>query len=84
MPKPPVYRASGFEEIFAFYPPHYVAWIPNEETFFAHGYSHDDVNVVDISWFYDKTIGKSIADVKTGENYPAEETPNYQDYLEPS
>lgn len=84
MPEWPIYQAEGYNEVFMHDHEGRLRWFPNDETLVAYGYSGVEPNIVPISWFYDKPMVESIQDVKTGECYPPEETPNYEDYRKPT
>lgn len=84
MPKWPIYQAEGYDEIFMHDHEGRLRWFPNDETLKAYGYTRAEAKIVPIGWFYDKPIVESIQDVKTGECYPPDATPNYEDYRKPT
>ncbi len=78
-----IYQASGYGEVFMYDHNERLRWFPNYETLTLYGYTGAEKEVVPISWFYDKPIGESIRDTKTGKVYPPESTPNYVAYRRP-
>lgn len=83
-PEWPIYQANGYGEVFMYDNLSRLRWFPNYETLTLYGYTGAEKKVVPISWFYDKVIGESIRDTKTGKIYPAESTPNYIAYRKPA
>ncbi len=76
----PIVRANGYPEIFVYENRSILRWVPNLETHNSLSYTGIVAPQAPISWFYDKVIGDSMRDTKTGEIYPAESTPNYEAY----
>lgn len=79
----PAFRAEGYNEIFMYDHMVRLRWFPDLHTLKDYFYDHidfTDVEVVDISWFYDKPIVESL---RSQENFvitPKTETPNYDHY----
>ena len=75
----PVVRA-GLGQVFMYDHHTRLKWFPDANTFEDYGYGWNEIEMKDISWFYDKPIVESIRSELTGAVTDQIDTPHYEDY----